>query len=58
MTTRRKLTLINGTIDTEGSILMYQTVNISEIYCSPYSFTVPLAPFPDDDERDNFDQPA
>ena len=57
MATRRKLTLINGTIDQEGSILMYQTVNSFEIGCAPYSFSVPLVPFPDnDDDWDDFDQ--
>ena len=56
MTTRRKLTLINGTIDQEGSIFMYQTVNSVEIHCAPYTFTVPLVPFPDDDDWDDFDQ--
>lgn len=58
MATRRKLTLVNGAIDQEGNILMYQTVNNFEIGCAPYSFTVPLVPFPDDDDdRDYFDQP-
>ncbi|MCY3680989.1 MAG: hypothetical protein OXH16_06305 [Gemmatimonadetes bacterium] len=57
MATRRKLTLINGAIDQEGSILMYQTGNSFEIGgCAPYSFTVPLVPFPDnDDDWDDFD---
>ena len=56
MTTRRKLTLINGAIDQEASILMYQTVSSSEIHCFPYTFAVPLLPFPDDDDWDDFDQ--
>ncbi len=57
MATRRKLTLVNGTIDQEGSILMYQTVKSVEVHCSPYSFSVPLVPFPDDDDDwDDFDQ--
>ena len=56
MTTRRKLTLINGAIDQEGSILMYQTGNSFEVLCNPYTFAVPLLPFPDDDDdRDDFD---
>ena len=56
MTTRRRLTLINGTIDQEGSILMYQTVNSFEMLCYPYTFAVPSLPFPDDDDdRDDFD---
>lgn len=58
MATRRKLTLVNGAIDQEGSVFMYQTVKSVEVYCAPYSFTVPLVPFPDDDDdRDYFDQP-
>lgn len=59
MATRRKLALVNGTIDQEGNILMYQTVNNFEVgSCAPYSFTVPLVPFPDnDDDWDYFDQP-
>ncbi len=57
MATRRKLTLVNGTIDQEGSILMYQTVKSVEVHCSPYSFSVPLVPFPDDDDDwGDFDQ--
>ena len=56
MATRRKLTLVNGTIDQEGGILMYQTMNNVEIHCFPDTFTVPPLPFPDDDNRDNFDQ--
>ena len=60
MATRRKLTLINGAIDQEGSILMYQTVNSFEIGgCHPGAFGVPPLPFPnDDDDWDNFDQPG
>ncbi len=49
MTTRRKLTLINGTIGQEGNILMYQTVNSSEVACEPGWLAVPPLPFPDDD---------
>ena len=56
MATRRKLTLVNGTIDQEGRILMYRAANSFEIACAPYSFTVPLVPFPDDDDWDDFDQ--
>ena len=57
MATRRKLTLVNGTIDQEGSILMYQTVKSVEVHCEPYTFSVPLLPFPDnDDDWDDFDQ--
>ena len=55
MTTRRKLTLINGTIDTEGNIT-YWTTNSFEVYCYP-SMAVPPLPFPnDDDDWDDFDQ--
>ena len=57
MTTRRKLTLINGTIDQQGSILMYHTINSVEVHCEPYTFSVPPLPFPnDDDDWNNFDQ--
>ena len=57
MATRRKLTLVNGTIDQEGGIRTYWTTNSSEVNCAPYSFTVPLVPFPDDgDDWDDFDQ--
>ena len=56
MTTRRKLNLINGTIDTEGDIRTYQTMNSFEVHCYPYTFAVPSLPFPDDDDdRDDFD---
>ena len=59
MATRRKLALINGTIGQKGSILGYRATNSFEIgACPPGRVSVPLAPFPDDDERDNFDQPA
>ena len=58
MATRRKLTLINGTISQEGSILMYQTGNSFEIGgCPSGGIGVPPLPFPnDDDDWDNFDQ--
>ena len=57
MTTRRKLTLINGTMDTEGDIRTYRAMNSFEVGgCEPGSFGVPLVPFPDDDDWDNFDQ--
>ena len=55
MTTRRKLKLINGAIDQEGSILMYQTGNSFEVLCPSGDFGVPPLPFPDDD-WDDFDQ--
>ena len=57
MATRRKLTLINGTIGQKGSILGYRATNSFEIGCAPRPITVPLVPFPDnDDDRDNFGQ--
>ena len=56
MATRRKLTLVNGTIDQKGSILMYQAVNSFEVGCIPSIVAVPPVPFPADDDRDNFDQ--
>ena len=46
MAIRRKLALINGAIDQEGSILIYQTVNSFEIGCFPTSLGVPPCPFP------------
>ena len=56
MVTRSKLTLINGAIDTEGDIHTYWTTNSFEIHCIPGVFSVPLLPFPDDDDdRDDFD---
>ena len=36
MATRRKLDLINGTIDTEGGILMYRATNSFEVGCMPW----------------------
>ena len=56
MTTRRKLTLINGTMDVGGDIRTYQTVNSFETACAPHPVAVPPLPFPDDDDWDNFDQ--
>ena len=51
MAIRRKLTLINGTIDTEGDIRTYQTVNSFEMGgCDPGRPSVPPLPFPDDDD--------
>ena len=55
MAIRRKLTLINGTIDQEGSILMYRaTDNFKVGGCEPGWPTVPPLPFPDDDD-DRYD---
>ena len=58
MATRRKLDLINGAIDTEGSILMYRAANSFEIGgCPSGGIGVPPLPFPnDDDDWDNFEQ--
>ena len=55
MTTRRKLTLINGTMGTRGDIRTYRATNSPKVYCEPGYIAVPPLPFPDDD-RDNFDQ--
>ena len=56
MATRRKLTLINGTIDIEGDIRTYTATNSFEIgSCSPGWPSVPPLPFPDDDGWDNDD---
>ena len=57
MATRRKLTLVNGTIDQECGIRTYWTTNSSEVHCFPSITAVPPLPFPDDDDRDYFDQP-
>ena len=57
MTTRRKLTLINGTIDTEGDIRTYRATESFEMGgCPAGDIGVPPLPFPDDDDWDNFDQ--
>ena len=50
MAIRRKLTLVNGTMDTEGDIRTYRTTNSFELHCEPGVFHVPLLPFPDDDD--------
>ena len=56
MATRRKLTLVNGTIDQEGSILMYRAANGFEVGCGSGWPSVPPLPFPnDDDDWDDFD---
>ena len=56
MAIRRKLTLINGMIDTEGDIRTYRATNSFEIGgCDPGDIGVPPLPFPDDD-WDNFEQ--
>ena len=56
MATRRKLTLVNGTIDTEGGILTYRAANSFEVAgCPSGGIGVPPLPFPDDD-WDDFDQ--
>ena len=54
MTTQRKLTLINGTIDIEGDIQMYRFTNSLEIGgCPSGAPIVPPVPFPDDDGYDS-----
>ena len=51
MATRRKLTLINGTIDTEGGIHTYRAVNSFEVGACPSGrVSVPPLPFPDDED--------
>lgn len=50
MTTRRKLTLINGKINKEGDIRTYRATNSFEIGCEPGWPSVPPLPFPDDDD--------
>lgn len=55
MAIRRKLTLINGTMGTEGDISLYRAMNNLEIGgCPPGVLAVPPLPFPDDD-WDDFD---
>ena len=57
MATRRKLDLINGTIDTEGGIHTYRAANGFEVACAPYTVSIPPLPFPnDDDDWDDFEQ--
>ena len=57
MATRRKLTLINGTRDTEGDICTYRITNDLEMVCPSGWPSVPPLPFPnDDDDWDDFDQ--
>ena len=58
MATRRKLTLINGTIDTEGDIQTLRSANSLEVAGCPSGWiSVPPLPFPnDDDDWDDFDQ--
>ena len=55
MATRRKLNLINGTIDTEGEICTYQATHSFELGCEPGVLPVPPLPFPDDDGWDDDD---
>ena len=57
MATQRKLTLVNGAIDQEGSILMYRAMRSFEIgSCPSGDISVPPLPFPDDDDWDDFEQ--
>ena len=56
MATRRKLDLINGTIDTEGGIHTYRATNGFEVGCGSGWPSVPPLPFPADDDWDDFDQ--
>ena len=57
MATRRKLTLVNGAIDQEGSILTYRAENGFGVGCGSGWPSVPPLPFPDDDDDwDNYEQ--
>lgn len=56
MATRRKLTLVNGAIDQEGSILTYRAENGFGVGCGSGWPSVPPLPFPDDDDWNDFDQ--
>lgn len=58
MTTRRKLNLINGTIDTEGDIQTLRSADSLKVGGCPSGWVaVPPLPFPnDDDDWDDFDQ--
>ena len=58
MVTRHKLTLINGTMDTEGDIQTLRYVDSLKVGACPAGWiAVPPLPFPnDDDDRDDFDQ--
>ena len=58
MATPCKLTLINGTIDTEGDIQILRSKNSPEMGGCPSGWpAVPPLPFPDDDDGwDDFDQ--
>ena len=57
MATRRKLTLINGAMGTAGDIRIYRATNSFEMGgCEPGWVAVPPLPFPDDDDRDNFER--
>ena len=58
MATRRKLTLINGTIDTEGDIQTLRSADSLKTGGCPAGWIgVPPLPFPnDDDDWDDFDQ--
>ena len=58
MATRRKLTLINGTMDTEGDIQTLRSANSLKIGGCPAGWpSVPPLPFPnDDDDWDDLDR--
>lgn len=57
MTTRHKLTLINGTMDIESGIRTYWATNGVRVGSCPAGWpSVPPLPFPnDDDDWDDFD---
>ena len=58
MAIRRKLNVVNGTIDTEGDIQILRSKNTPEMGgCPSGGIGVPPFPFPDDDDNwDDFDQ--
>ena len=58
MATRRKLTLINGTRDTEGDIQILRSADSLKTGGCPSGWIcVPPLPFPDDgDDWDDFEQ--
>ena len=57
MAAPRKLTLINGTIDTEGDIQILRSADSLKIGGCPVGWiAVPPLPFPNDDDWDDFDQ--
>ncbi len=57
MATQRKLTLINGKIDTKGDIQTLESAHSLKTGGCPAGWiAVPPLPFPNDDDWDDFDQ--